>query len=176
MTNNRIGLTKLFSDLQLNGYNKCILSMRTYRIDNSGKTDYINISDRFTVDMNGNTLKLNTIIEHQTPACIVNFYNCYDSHLINGILESNSFERKALGFETGYNVEPINTIYFYSCKYSDIDNLTIKATTGHTILGISGESAGLVKINSFEKIIIYNNHENIDSDLWSTSEYIYILG
>lgn len=173
MSNNRIGLTKLFADLQSQGYRKCILPIGIYRIDNGGRNNCITIPDKFTVDMNDSTFKLNTIMEHQTPGCIVNFSNCYDSHLINGILEGDRFERKALGFETGYNGEPINTIYFYGCKYSGIDNLIIKATTGHTIFSVSGESAGLIKINNFEKIIIYNG-ENIDSDLWSTSEYIYL--
>lgn len=173
MTNTRTGLSSLFSDLQLKGYRKCVLPLGTYRIDNGGRTNCITIPTKFTVDMNGSTFKLNTIMEHQTPACIVNFYNSYDSHLINGILEGDRFERKALGFETGYNGEPINTVYFYGGKYSGINNLTIKATTGHTIFSVSGESAGGVKITSFEKTLIYNG-KNINSALWSTSEYIFL--
>ena len=55
MVNNRMGLTKLFHDLQEQGYRKCVLPNGIYRIN---KGDPIRIPNRFTVDMNGSTFKL----------------------------------------------------------------------------------------------------------------------
>ena len=60
-------------------------------------------------------------------------YETYDTHLTNGTLEGDRFERKELGLETGYQGEPINTLLMSGGKYSSISNLTIKNTTGHTV-------------------------------------------
>ena len=70
MTNNRIGLTKLFADLQSQGYRRCILPFNSYfRIKKVSGTEFevrngaIQIPSNFTVDMNGSTFKLETNTE-----------------------------------------------------------------------------------------------------------------
>ena len=185
MTNNRIGLTKLFSDLQSQGYRKCILPFNSYfRCKKATGNDLeirngaIQIPTNFTVDMNGSTFKLETNIDDinsTSSVCdlLVRMNNCYDSHLINGILEGDRAERKSLGLETGYKGEPISTFQFLGGKYCSIENLKIKQTTGHTVMSAGGVNGGGTSIpnTSFEKILIYES-KIIDSDLWSTSQFI----
>lgn len=185
MTNTRLGLTKLFSDLQSQGYRKCILPsngyFRTKKADGNDlivRTGAIQIPTNFTVDMNGSTFKLNTNtadIGNTNSVCdlLVRMTNCYDSHLINGILEGDRAERKALGLETGYKGEPISTFQFVGGKYSSIENLTIRQTTGHTVMSAAGTVSGNVSLpkTDFEKILIYNG-KIISNDSWSTSKYI----
>ena len=187
MTNNRIGLTKLFADLQSQGYRRCILPFNSYfRIKKVSGTEFevrngaIQIPSNFTVDMNGSTFKLETNTEdinniNKVVDLLVRMNNCYDSHLINGILEGDRIERKALGLETGYKGEPISTIQFVGCKYSSLENLLIKQTTGHTVISAFGKGAGniLIPNTTFEKLLIYND-KILETDLWSTSQFINI--
>ena len=185
MSNNRIGLTKLFADLQSQGYRKCILPAdgyfrckKTTGNDLEIRNGAIQIPSNFTVDMNGSTFKLHTNTgdignTNSVVDLLVRMNNCYDSHLINGILEGDRAERKALGLETGYKGEPISTFQFLGGKYSSIENLRIKQTTGHTVMSAGGISGGITSIpnTNFEKILIYEG-SIIDSDLWSTSQFI----
>ena len=185
MTSTRVGLTNLFSDLQSQGYRKCILPyqgyFRTKKADGNDvviRNGAIQIPSNFTVDMNSSTFKLNTNtsdIGNTNSVCdlLVRMNNCYDSHLINGILEGDRAERKSLGLETGYKGEPIGTFQFLGGKYSSIENLTIRQTTGHTTLSSAGTTNGNISLpnTSFEKILIYEG-EIYNNDLWSTSKLI----
>lgn len=185
MTNTRIGLTKLFADLQSQGYKKCILPnkgyFRTKKAEGNDlviRTGAIQIPSNFTVDMNESTFKLNTNtsdIGNTTSVCdlLVRMTNCYDSHLINGILEGDRAERKALGLETGYKGEAISIFQFLGGKYSSIENLKIRQTTGHTVMSAGGISGGITSLpnTSFEKLLIYEG-KAINSILWSTSQFI----
>lgn len=129
----RDGLTQLFSDLQKEGYRKCVLLPGTYRINGKkARANCISIPSNFTVDMNQSTFKLDTITD-DSEGCIVRMYETYDAHLTNGTLEGDRWERKELGLEKGYQGEPINTLLMSGGKYSSISNLTIKSTTGHTV-------------------------------------------
>lgn len=185
MSNNRIGLTKLFSDIANQGYRKCILPPNSYfRCKKTTGNDLeirngaIQIPSNFTVDMNSSTFKLHTNTDdinntNKIVDLLVRMNNCYDSHLINGTLEGDRAERKALGLETGYKGEPISTFQFLGGKYCSIENLKIKQTTGHTVMSAGGISGGGTSIpnTSFEKILIYEG-KIINSDLWSTSQFI----
>ena len=185
MTNNRIGLTKLFSDLQSQGYRKCILPPNSYfRCKKTTGNDLeirngaIQIPSNFTVDMNNSIFKLHTNKgdinnTNSIVDLLVRMNNCYDSHLINGTLEGDRAERKALGLETGYKGEAISTFQFLGGKYCSIENLKIKQTTGHTVMSAGGISGGGTSIPNtrFEKTLIYEG-KIINSDLWSTSQFI----
>lgn len=169
VTNNRVGLNKLFSDLKSLGYRKCILPANGYyRIKCISRSITVDIPSEFTVDMNGSTFKLNTVKDNNTGILLVRFNNCYDSHLINGILEGDRFERKALGLEVGYYGEPINTLMYYGGKYCSFENLKIKATTGHTLT--SGCTiTGYGSLSNFSNVIIVDGKE-VRNDKWITSE------
>ena len=173
MTNTRIGLTTLFANLQAQGYRKCIIPKGTYRIDNVDRYESIGIPSNFTVDMNGSTFKLNTILENDKDGSIVYMDNTYDSHLINGTLEGDKNERDELGLNVSYNGEPINTIAIKGGKYSSLENLTIKQTTGHAII-TSGINYNSPKgLSNFSKCLIIND-ETINDIGWSTSDFLDI--
>ena len=169
VTNNRVGLNKLFVDLKALGYRKCILPANGYyRVKCTSRSITIDIPSQFTVDMNGSTFKLNTITENNTGILLVRFNNCYDSHLINGILEGDRFERKSLGLERSYNGEPINTLMYYGGKYCSCENLKIKATTGHTLTS-SGINRSYGALSNFRNVFIIDGKETTN-DNWITSE------
>lgn len=167
----RDGLTQLFKDLSEKGYQKCILPMGTYRINGENKRyGCIMIPSNFTVDMNGSTFKLNTVLSNDVGSSIVSMDDAENAHLTNGTLEGDRFERKELGLETGYNGEPINTFLFRGCKNCSITNLTIKNTTGHTV-GTQYVWGPGTKISEYTKTKIVNGEE-IASDDCSTSNMI----
>lgn len=173
MSNTRIGLTKFFSDLQNKGYRKCTLPKGIYRIDNLGRYDSIGIPSNFTVDMNGSTFKLDTILENDKDGSIVYMDNTYDSHLINGTLEGDKKERDELGLNVSYNGEPINTIALKGGKYSSLENLTIKQTTGHTLGSVGVNIGSPIYFSEFSKQLIVDGKE-VKNKNWSTTEFMDI--
>jgi len=157
MINTRDGLTRLFADKQALGYRKVVLPAGgIYRIEcESSRYNCISIPSYLTVDMNGSTFKLNTIVADKPSlsmpsgtaeeiaaknevrgkgtGAIVLMNDVIDAHLENGILEGDRYERQAEGLETEGLGEPINTVVIRGGKYCSLNNLTIKNTTGHTI-------------------------------------------
>ena len=177
MIHTRDGLTKLFADIQAEGYRKCILPQGTYRIKSLSRSECIYIPSYLTVDMNGSTFKLETITINKKEgttedisALIVSFYNVTDAHLINGTLEGDRMERKALGLENGYNGEAITTLAFYGGKYCSIDGLTIKNTTGHTVMTYGGAGTGSC-FTEYTPVNVVNGEEVSDENC-STSNFI----
>lgn len=159
MNNTRNGLNQLFEDKRAAGFRKIVLLPGTYRINGEdsdsargSRSNAIKIPSEFTVDMNGSTFKLNPILADlsfvstqnasTTKAaigCLILFDNTVDSHLTNGTLVGDRFERKDQGLESdsanrsGMG-EQINTVLMKGGKYNTISNMTIKDTTGHTIV------------------------------------------
>ena len=168
MDNTRTGLTAMFKELQECGYKKCVLLEGTYRI-NSVNHDYksITIPTNFTVDMNGSTFKLN-VFTGEDYASIVNMNGAVDSHLMNGTLEGNRFERKELGLETGYLGGTIFTFLFKGCKYCSISNMTIKDTAGHTL---KTDFIGTIRqdVESYTNVDIVDGKEVESSDRYTSN-------
>lgn len=141
----RDGLTKLFADKQAEGYRKIVLLEGIYRIDGEDASGHrmnsIFIPSYFTVDMNGSTFKLNTILsdinasekDPGTSGSIIKMEDVVDAHLINGTLEGDRMERAANELEKGGKGEAINTVTINGGKYCTLEDLTIKNTTGHTV-------------------------------------------
>ncbi|MBO4477959.1 MAG: hypothetical protein J5757_06490 [Lachnospiraceae bacterium] len=165
------GLTQLFADKQAAGYKKIVLLKGTYRINGEqARKTCIKIPSHFTVDMNGSTFKMETFTS-TNEGCIVVMDDVVDAHLINGTLEGNRFERKALGYEVNGMGEPINTVLITGGKYNSIENLTIKNTAGHTVF-TTGTWDGPGKImDSFTRTAIVNGKEVADAKC-STSSMI----
>ena len=167
----RDGLTQMFKDLSAKGYQKCILPTGTYRINGEDKRyACIMIPSNFTVDMNGSTFKLNTVLENNVGCSIVAMNDVENAHLTNGTLEGDRFERKELGLEKDYLGEPINTFLFRGCKNCSITNLTIKNTTGHTV-GTQYVWGPSQKITEYTKTRIVDGEE-VPCDDCSTSNMI----
>jgi len=165
--NTRDGLNKLFADKQAAGYRKIILLAGTYRINGEDtigqRKNSIFIPAHFTVDMNGSTFKLDTIKTDlnegsNTSGSIVKMDDVVDAHLINGTLEGDRFERKALGLETKYMGEAINTVTVNGGKYCSLEDLKIKNTTGHTVF-TQGFWGPLLSIDSYTNVAIVDGKE-----------------
>ncbi len=180
MVNTRNGLNQLFEDVKSQGYRKIVLLNGTYRIDGADPTgkrqNSIIIPSNFTVDMNQSTFKLNPILADiafvttqnpntTTPAigCLVLMDNCVDSHLINGTLDGDRFERQDAGLETvnanrsGMG-EQINTVLIKGGKYCSVSNLTIKNTTGHSVVKFY-EWGKEIFLAGFTRTAIFNKDE-----------------
>ena len=174
----REGLTALFEQKQAEGYRKIVLLSGIYRVngENARKT-CIRIPSHFTVDMNGSTFKLDpiTVYDETTPGCVVRIEDAIDAHLENGIIEGDRFERQEAGKEYGYIGEPINTVMITGGKYCSINNMTIRATTGHTIFTIGADGQGGTKLTEFSRTAIVNGEETANDNA-STSSYIDISG
>ncbi len=174
----REGLTVLFAQKQAEGYRKIVLLPGVYRVNGEdARGTCIRIPSHFTVDMNGSTFKLDpiTIYDETTPGCIVRIEDAIDAHLENGILEGDRFERQAAGKEYDCIGEPINTVLINGGKYCSISNMTIRATTGHTIFTRGVDGQGGVKITDFTRTAIIDGKETQNENA-STSSYIDLSG
>lgn len=175
LVNTRDGLSRLFADKQSEGYRKIILLKGTYRINGIrvGNVDTcIEIPSHFTVDMNGSTFKLDPVIpqnaDERTGACIVSMSDTIDAHLTNGTLEGDRFERKELGWETGFSGEPIGTVIVKGGKYNTVTNMTIRNTTGHT-LGSGSVPGPYKQIPSYTRTAILDDGREVANSNCSTS-------
>jgi len=179
LVSTRDGLTKLFADLQKEGYKKIILynnpnDKNIYRIDGKqARYTCITIPSYFTVDMNGCTFKMNTFTE-DTSGCIVFMDDAVDAHLENGILEGNRYERKEAGVECNGQGEGINTVLIKGGKYCSIKNMTIRNTTGHTIYTES-VMAPYYLLDGYTHTAVINGVEVADSGC-STSKMMDLQG
>ena len=152
MINNRVGLTNLFANLQSQGYRKVILPKGTYRVNRCirlGTVEKQNcpiiIPSDLTVDMNSSTFKMHPYDDREygdiakVENLMVRMTGCHDSHLINGTLEGDFFERRdnLVWEEDGSNAisdsngEHDNTFIAYGGEFCSLDNMTIKQTTGY---------------------------------------------
>lgn len=158
MTNNRHGLTSLFEDLHQQGYRKIILpkdSIIRINMQYADETEVVNneyiakpilIPTNTTIDLNGSTIKLHPYNDLDfspnvggTPAkggienFMMVFDDCIDSHLINGTLEGDYFERLENKEEylDGGNGEHSGCITINGGRYNTLDNITIQKITGY---------------------------------------------
>ena len=172
LINTRDGLSRMFADLQAQGYRKCVLLKGTYRINGEDARDKcITIPSYFTVDMNKSTFKLDPILSEKC-GCIVRMYKATDAHLTNGTLEGDRFERKEAGLEVYPKGEAINTVLMYGGKYCSISNLTVKNTSGHAV-GSAFIWGHNLQMNSFTRTAIVDGKEVANNNC-STSSYVDI--
>ncbi len=170
LINTRDGLSQLFADKQAAGYRKIILLKGTYRINgDNARKNCISIPSHFTVDMNGSTFKMDTI-DHESGASVVCMVNAVDAHLVNGTLEGDRFERQALGLECKGQGEGINTIFIEGGKYCSLSDLTVKNTTGHTLLTMYHQYLGAnITMTDFSRSIIVNGKEQASANCSTSS-------
>lgn len=193
MINNRVGLSQLFSDLQSQGYRKCILPEGTYRVNRCLRKGTIENKDcpiiipaNFTVDMNNSTFKLHPYddreygdrsnVENLIVRLGSDANDNIDSHLLNGIVEGDYFERKEMTWNDGSNAisgnngEASNAILFYGNKYSSIENVTIKQITGYNVYSIFNGNGGNGIFNQwFDDLMIENTGDEIIKEGYVTS-------
>jgi hypothetical protein len=78
------GLTEMLKWASDHGYRKVVLPKGTYRIDENST---VQMATRLTLDMNGSTFKLNP--NALDKAMMLEMFQCYDSHIINGTFEGD---------------------------------------------------------------------------------------
>lgn len=121
LTNNRNGLTSLFEYYHNQRYKKIILPENSYiriNMQMAGETEKdtynsiipkpIVIPTNTTVDLNGSIIKLQMYDDREYGNIggvynnMIIFENCIDSHLINGTIQGDYFDRKEINYN--YNV------------------------------------------------------------------------
>lgn len=124
-TNTRTGLQKLLDDKKAAGYNKLLLLPGIYRIDHQGT---IFVPDRFTLDMNGATLKENQFTGDSS--LMISLDGTFDSHIINGTIEGDYFSHDYTN-STNNSEWCMGISISGACKYSSFENINIKDITGY---------------------------------------------
>lgn len=124
-TNTRIGLQKLLADKKEAGYNKLTLLPGTYRIDHQGT---IYVPDKFTLNMNGATLKQNQFTG--ASSLMLSLDATFDSHVINGTIEGDYFSHDYTN-STNNSEWVMGVSISGSCKYSSFDNINVINITGY---------------------------------------------
>lgn len=176
LTNNRNGLTSLFEYYHNQRYKKIILPENSYiriNMQMAGETEKdtynsiipkpIVIPTNTTVDLNGSIIKLQMYDDREYGNIggvynnMIIFENCIDSHLINGTIQGDYFDRKEINYN--YNVgteenpkyedslvhgngEHNGAITIYGGKYNTLDNLVIKEITGYNVMNEKDKSLG----------------------------------
>lgn len=180
LTNNRHGLTSLFNYYHEQGYRKLVLPENSYiRINmqyaDETQVDMYNkiipkpvvIPTNITIDLNASTIKLHPYDDRdysdvaefgKVYNVMIAFKDCIDSHLINGIIEGDYFERKEINPTygndglTGANGEHNGAIIIYGGRYNTLENITVKKVTGYNVMNERGtghmNDGGLIGIGA----------------------------
>lgn len=122
------GINRMLEDCAKKGFRKLVMLPGTYRISHTGP---IRIPDRFTLDLNGAVVKL-----HEFTGCsavMIQIRDCFDSHVMNGIVEGDYFEHDYENSEK--NSEWVCGIDICgSSKYSSFENMEIRYITGYAVM------------------------------------------
>lgn len=180
LTNNRHGLTSLFNYYHEQGYRKLVLPENSYiRINmqyaDETQVDMYNkiipkpvvIPTNTTIDLNASTIKLHPYDDRdysdiaefgKVYNVMIAFKDCIDSHLINGIIEGDYFERKEINPTygndglAGANGEHNGAIIIYGGRYNTLENITVKKVTGYNVMNERGtghmNDGGLIGIGA----------------------------
>ena len=119
------GLQKLLDDKAAAGFRKVVLAPGTYRVSAFRK---IKLPDRFTLDLNGATLKENAFTGH--GAVIVEIDGVDDAHLVNGTLEGDYYEHDYAHSE--HNSEwPMGFHINGAAAYCSVEDVVVRDITGY---------------------------------------------
>lgn len=197
MNNNRHGVTSLLSDLHNQGYRKVIFPansvIRVNATEADGSDIYegaIVIPTDMTVDLNNSTIKLHPYDDREygdrggVYNYMVVFSDCVDSHMINGTLEGDYFERhdliwhepdengnqsSALG---GGNGEHSHCITMNGGGYNTLDNITIKQVTGYNLQCEMSYKRGIHPPASGGIVVTYGGADNPGSWTYPNTDII----
>ena len=126
--NTREGLQKFLDDVKAQGYNYVKLLNGIYRIDHEAP---ISLPTEFTLDLNGATIKLNQFTGDSSV--MMEISDCYDSHLINGIIEGDYYEHDYANSTN--NSEWVSGISLNGIsEYSSFENLEVRDITGYGVM------------------------------------------
>ena len=121
---NRQNIQRLLDDKAKQGYNKIVMHSALYMVDDKP----IDIPNGVTLDLNRSTIKMCPITGN--GALIMRMTDCTDTHLCNGTIEGDYFAHDYANSTS--NSEWVSGIEMGgSCRYSSINNVTIKNITGY---------------------------------------------
>lgn len=123
-TTTTTGLTALLQWSATSGYRKVVLPNGTYRLDPAST---VKMASRLTLDLNGSTLKLNP--SNLGTSTMVEIAHCFDSHVINGVIEGDLASHD-------YSVDPISEhvrgiVIAQGSEYCSFRDLVVKDITGY---------------------------------------------
>ena len=126
------GINQMLADLRKKGIRKVVFLPGVYRI--SVKSP-LTVPSGMTVDLNGATLKLHENTEK--GGIIIQIRHCYDSHVMNGIVEGDYFEHD---YSVNKHSEWVSGIEISGgSKYCSYKNLVVRYITGYGVQnGFSG--------------------------------------
>lgn len=130
-TSTRLGFTTLLQEIKKNGYRKAVIPQHIYRINcTHDRSQPIFIPDRFTLDLNGATIKQQPSENNVT--LMMSIRDCFDSHVTNGIIEGDYDERAVNGTLNGWSSEGMNCLKIAeNSRFCSFNNLTVKKITGY---------------------------------------------
>ena len=159
------GLQQLLNDTKEAGYRKIVLLQGTYLFD---ENNTLYIPDRFTVDMNQCTFKLNP--NGLANCMMVRLRDTFDSHLINGTIEGDINNHNYAGNDK--NSEWVNGAEVCgTSKYSTIENVEIKDITGYGLCVGMRNTDYLFKSKSINKFEKNSDNNWINSEFYSLDGY-----
>ncbi len=126
------GLQRLLEDTASRGFRKLVLLPGIYLVS---ATQCLSLPDRFTLDLNGATLKMNAFTG--SKGVIVEIRHKTDSHLVNGVIEGDYYEHD-------YANSPNKSEWVLGitlrgdCRYCSFEDLEIRNITGY---GVSNGTA-----------------------------------
>ena len=137
---NSVGLQKFLDDAKAAGFRKAKLLPGVYRVSHEYT---LSVPDRFMLDLNGATLKLNGHVG--CSSMMVKLAAVTDSHLVNGTLDGDYFEhdydaKDSQGSEwvCGYSIRAAS-------RYCSVENVTVRNITGYGgCNGAGSEGEGLL--------------------------------
>ena len=151
---NKLGLQNLMNDHHKQGVRKIILPNAIYTLNVEGiwatngiqyPLNVLTVPTNFILDLNGSTLTQITSDPEQKIGYLLSILDCYDSHVINGILEGDYGRREYICKE-GFSYNPGELCACASMsgesKYSSFDNITVRKFPGYAM------TAGLAPQNT----------------------------
>ena len=139
------GLQRFLDDVAARGMRKVVLLPGLYRLSASRR---LSLPDRFTLDLNGATLKMNEFAG--SGGCVVEIRHRTGSHLVNGTIEGDYYEHD-------YANSPNNSEWVLGielvgeCRYCSFENLTVRNITGY---GVSNGTAA--HDHTFPGVVAFN--------------------
>ncbi len=162
------GLNQLLADARAAGKRKVVLLPGTYRV--SGKTT-INIPSGMTLDLNGATIKLNQFVG--AKGLIINMRHCYDSHVMNGIVEGDYFEHP-------YAESPNNSEWVCGVgidgdsRYCSYKNMVVRHITGYGVTnGFKEAYSWGIGLNNYKRGTLdrTTGKEKFAIGVWTSGNY-----
>ena len=134
---NVAAIAKMLGEKSAAGVRRLVMLPGVYRLSGTG---CVEMPDRFTLDLNGATLKENGFAGDSSH--IVRFSHVYDSHLVNGTVEGDYYEHDyrnsrresegVLGIGMGGD-----------CRYCSVSNVVVRNVTGYGASnGLGADRAG----------------------------------